>query len=982
MGRTEHNTAKLAEVRFGEYRLVRTEQRLWRGTEPVRLDPKTWDLLDYLVDHPDEVLARSTLLAEVWPDVVVSEDALTKAVHRLRTALGDDARTPQYIETVHRRGFRFLATPPGSESTRRTAEEARTGHFVGRQNELATLTDAAVAAEDGARQMAIVAGDAGIGKTTLLEQLIASLPLRWRIVRAQCIEQFETPEPYLPLLNAFEQMAQSEPHDDLVTLLRRFAPSWLAQMPWLVDEDEARALREQLSVGTRPRMNREMAAALEAWANDRPLLLAIEDLHGCDPATLDLLNVMAQRTTAIRFLVVITMRANQAAGDGHPSLALTRDLVAKGRARTLSLEALDLDSIRTLVRQRFPASHANPDLAQWVFQQTDGNPLYVKSILDHMVASGWFVEGERGWQISPSFDPSHPNSIPPDLRQMIGTVLDAVAANDREMLEAASVAGETFECASIAAALEGDEAAMEAAETSCRRLARGHRLIRSVGPVTWPDGTHSERYAFRHALYRTVLYEGIPASRRRRWHQAVGERLEGAYRKRLMSIAPTLAHHFEAGGDSLRTVQYKRTAAYGARLRFADDESDAYLASALQHLPDLDPSPARDRWEINLRANRSVLRVVKRGAAFAADEDANLDRAEALLRDLPDEPSTFGLVREVWLAEMMRCRPDRYGPLVDRIERLADLSQRDTHLADAALAKGIRALHRGYLPDACTAFAAGRDVCRRGFEARSSDRTEGTRWRSRALGILTFDLWARMLSGRLAAGAATIRDAIELDAAGPVHPYMVAALRFIASGTAALVGDFPTATRHLTAATELAEENRFVDLLGGLRILDLWCRLETGDAATSDVDPEQLRTWAAAIDASSFHPTTRLYSVYVYTRMGAANEGLALLGQLQRDCAGRGVRWFDSEMERTHAELVVQRDGPAAIAGAATALRRAVRQACAQGATLLALRSAITLVELCPADTAARRRLRNLSSELDTESTMPLQQRAEALLER
>jgi len=96
-------------VNFGAFRLDPHNACLWRGEVMTKLTPKAFAVLSYLIEHPGRIVTKEELFAAVWPETVVSDAALSVCVRELRKELGDDAKTPQYIETVHRRGFRFIA---------------------------------------------------------------------------------------------------------------------------------------------------------------------------------------------------------------------------------------------------------------------------------------------------------------------------------------------------------------------------------------------------------------------------------------------------------------------------------------------------------------------------------------------------------------------------------------------------------------------------------------------------------------------------------------------------------------------------------------------------------------------------------------------------------------------------------------------------------------------------------------------------------
>ena len=161
-------------------------------------------------------------------------------------------------------------------------------------------------------------------------------------------------------------------------------------------------------------------------------------------------------------------------------------------------------------------------------------------------------------------------AVPESLRQMIEQQVERLSAEERRVLEAASVAGVEFSAAAVAAGV-GTEP--DAVEEHCRGLARREQFLQLAGTKEWPDGTVAARYGFLHALYQEVLYEQLPAGRRQRLHQQIGEREEEAYGERAREIAAELAVHFEQGRDYRRAVQYLQQAGENAMRRSAHQEA-------------------------------------------------------------------------------------------------------------------------------------------------------------------------------------------------------------------------------------------------------------------------------------------------------------------------------------------------------------------------------------------------------------------------
>src|SRR5215510_2197935 len=160
-------------LRFGEFRFDPSNLRLWRGERVCRLTPKAFALLDFLVARPGQLVSKDVLLTALWPDVTVSEAALTVCVQEVRRVLRDDARRPRFVETVHRRGFRFIgvvteeveSAPPAPGASATTAARA----IVGRDLPVSRLADSFARAKGGERQVLFITGEAGIGKTSVVE---------------------------------------------------------------------------------------------------------------------------------------------------------------------------------------------------------------------------------------------------------------------------------------------------------------------------------------------------------------------------------------------------------------------------------------------------------------------------------------------------------------------------------------------------------------------------------------------------------------------------------------------------------------------------------------------------------------------------------------------------------------------------------------------------------------------------------------------
>ncbi|MBI3797531.1 MAG: AAA family ATPase [Deltaproteobacteria bacterium] len=577
---------------FSPFRLDPGNARLWHGSQVIRLRPKSFAVLRYLLERPGQLVTKEELLNAVWPKTYVSDALVKDSILEIRRALGDDARAPRFVETVHRRGYRFLpaVTTPlvtsnqlsvvSEKSERRFDSQLATGNWqlttplIGRDTELALLRGWLDKALNGERQLVFVTGEPGIGKTTIVEAFLAQLgaspfsfpqpqflapntqhptPSPW-IGRGQCVEHYGAGEAYMPVLEALGRLCRAPEGEHLLDVLRQYAPTWLVQLPALLKAEDFERLQHKVQGATRERMLREMAEAVETFTAERPLILCLEDLHWSDVSTLELLAVLARRHESARLLVLGTYRPVEMLGPGHPLRAVKQELQLHQQCEELRLGLLTEPHVAEYVLARFAVgAHDRGSLhrlARAIHQRTEGNPLFMVNVVDYMSAQG-VLDEENETQ------PAVQIEVPASIQQLIEKQLDRLSPEEQWMLEVASVAGADFSAAAVAA---GTKMTTGDVEACCTRLVRREQFLRTHGVSEWPDGTVATRYHFLHALYQEVLYERIPAGQRVSLHHWIGERVEQAYGDQVRAIAAELAVHFEQGREYRKAISYLQQA--------------------------------------------------------------------------------------------------------------------------------------------------------------------------------------------------------------------------------------------------------------------------------------------------------------------------------------------------------------------------------------------------------------------------------------
>jgi DNA-binding winged helix-turn-helix (wHTH) protein len=269
-------------VTFGDFCLDLSSARLWCGDEAVALTPKAFAVLRRLVEEGGQLVSKEDLLRAGWAKTHVSAGVLKVIILEIRRALGDDPAAPSFIETVPRRGYRFIA--PRTRPVRVAAAADPGDALVGRDRVLAQLEDRLARALAGQRQIVFLSGEAGIGKTTVLDAFRgrAAADPDLLVARGACLEHYGAAEAYLPVLEAVGRLLREPGAERVIRMLKTHAPTWLVQLPSLEDQGDRQALARELLGVSKERMLREMAEALEALTATTPLLLVLEDLHWSD----------------------------------------------------------------------------------------------------------------------------------------------------------------------------------------------------------------------------------------------------------------------------------------------------------------------------------------------------------------------------------------------------------------------------------------------------------------------------------------------------------------------------------------------------------------------------------------------------------------------------------------------------------------------------------------------------------------------------
>ena len=664
-------------VRFDAFELDEANAHLLRDGTAVPLAPTPFAVLCALVRQPGSLLTTNALLDEVWGHQYVTDSVLRTAISELRTALDDDARKPRFIATVSRRGYRFIAVPsaipaaPGVRPNVSSVAAAHVSYFIGRAEPLSRLHRAWDIACTGKRVVVWIAGEPGIGKTTLIEQFIASLG-DVACARGQCVEHYGTGEPYLPVLEALEERCRSD--GEVPSMLRAVAPIWLLQLPWLGTTEEREALRRELAGVGPDRMLREMGQFLDRYTEHHPLLLVTEDLHWSDRATIQLIDYIARRRGSARLMWLASFRLAEVVALDHPLNPLRHELRLHDLCEEIVLDPFSESEVADYVAGRSPAIANDEAFVRALHERTDGMPLFVASMISEMSAPA--AQG-RG-RVAP--EQLAKIAVPENLAAIIEHYIGKLENEQRRVLSAAAVS------------------ASSSASTPSRRRSNGTPPGLAISSTSSRASSHGWSPRVRRNAATTQscrIRSGTPCSAKcctsarhpRRGHSFTGNgaALERERATRVLITAAELATHFERGGDAMTAVRYYAEAADAALARFSPEECIRIVERASPLLEQAPDRPERNALQITIGTLHGI--AATRCLAWAAKRSirsSERTRCSTKIRSIRSEGACC--------TDSVSCSPCvricRGAPVADRAEALGSATNDPVLLSTACTVHG------------------------------------------------------------------------------------------------------------------------------------------------------------------------------------------------------------------------------------------------------------------------------------------------------
>ena len=583
--------------RFGAFELDPGLYTLRRDGSDLDIQPKVLDLLLYLVVRRGRVVPKEEILKALWPGVAATDDVLSRAIHAARQAVGDDGGQQSIIQTMRRRGFRFIATVDPSDSrqpalTRATTEARPTRQgpaFVGREHELRRLEEALDDANQNLGRIVFVSSEAGGGKTRLLEEFSWRAAATHLPVYSGWCWEGEGARPYWPwvqILRALIAIRSPEELRDQMGAraldIARVIPSLREKLPELPESPPIQSDQERF------RLFDSITCFLRCVAsNSGTQILVLDDLQWADAPSLRLIEFLAHELVDTPILVLGAYREDEVE---HPLSETLGVLARRSIFEQLSLKGLTPTEIAQLL-QVDGGDEPSEELISAVVEKTDGNPFLVTEIAQLIKSQpGAFKTGVKG---AGTF------SLPQGVTAVVQRRLAMLPPKAHRVLAVAAVIGQEFSREVLVQALE--------AELRLEPLAEALRssIVTEVPEVLG-------RYRFTHALVSEALYEEIETAERALIHRRVAEVLE-----QMQGMSPTanlaeIAFHYTEGAspeEFEKAVVFAKRAGEHAVEQLAWEEASAHFRDALKMLEQREARTANERCQLLLAAAESERRA-------------------------------------------------------------------------------------------------------------------------------------------------------------------------------------------------------------------------------------------------------------------------------------------------------------------------------------------------------------------------------------
>jgi serine/threonine protein kinase/predicted ATPase len=818
---------------------------------------------------------------------------------------------------------------------------ARQRIVVARETEAAELMESFETAASERGLLHAVVGEAGLGKTALVESFLRGVVRRGhggRVSTGRCSERLAGTEAYLPILEALESLLAGADGAAVGREMRQLAPSWYLRVnPSSPSNPTGGGTSPDVRGGSSDQMKRQLGALLLELTRSGPLVLVLEDIHWADASTIDLISYLGDRFDTLRMLILVTYRPSDLQLSRHPFIDAKLNLEGRGAVRETHLPAFDREGIDVYLANAYPNHEFPREFVDLLHARTEGTPLFVVDLMRQLVHRGVVALRDDVWRLEQSVEAVE-SELPQSIRSVIQRTMDRLDKADRSLLVAASVQGTEFDSAVIADAIKMDS---QEVEERLERLERVYSIVRLVDERVLARRTPSLRYRFAHILYQNTLHGTLRATRRTALSASVAEVMEQYYGSE-PGYASELAVLYASARQFEKAATYFLTAARAATRVFASKEAIMLARRGLKALESLPDSIDRARLELQLNAALGVPLTDRLGYA-AAEVEQVYSRARDLSSQVSDTPTLLSVLHGLYRFYIVRGQLHTARDIVQQLIKVAEETGDAKQIFIARAAMGPTLIHLGE-------FETAAEYLETGMAAYDPSRQLGDRL---AYGAFMPGAWlavAQWLMGRPDEALETNRIAREF-AAKQQNPFAVAYGESLSAWLHQYRGDATMVKKHADAAIELARTHDFAQWRAIGTMLSAWSTAALGDPEAGRTmltrGIEGFRRTGSELNLPHF--LSLLADAHM--RAGDPQAGLPVIEEALATAAKNDDRVWEPELHRLKGELLLRSgestgDGGGGREASEAAFRSAIDVAVRQKSRSLELRAALSLARL------------------------------------
>ncbi len=796
--------------------------------------------------------------------------------------------------------------------------DAGSGRLIGRQAEFRKLTDKWNEASQGAGQSVLVTGEAGIGKSRLIEGLSQEVLDQGALrLNFQC-SPFHANSALYPIIQHLERAAGFAPTDNdedklgkLSYLLRHHPPEHVRLIADLLSVD-ADATLGPLDLPPQVKLEKTLEAVTEqlaTLARERPVLLLFEDAHWVDPTTLSLTDRVIEHIRDLPVLIVVTARTGFDPGWGHHNNTLR-----------IPLKRLTNRDVAEIVAEVAGGHPVPPEVCDLIAAKTDGIPLYVQEVTRGLLESGQLRLSDKGYVVR---GPLPSLSVPSTLQDSLMERLDRLG-KAKEVAQTGAVFGRQFSIALLASVSFLSPTVLQA----------GLEQLSSAGIILQAPDAAEDEFIFRHALIRDMAYDSLLRTER----QSLHDRAAGALLENQPQLAQTqpevLAQHYTLAQRADEAVMHWQSAGRRAIERSAQAEALTHLSKALDQLADLPKSRARDLQEIDIQILRAGVLRSTSGISGDATGEA-YGRLRELCHRADETERLFPVLNGLYAFHLVRAEYRLAKGVAAQILDLAATSGKTEHRMVGHRAMGAVQLHLGNLSDAKRHLEQAWAL----YDFDQHSQLAYVYGTDHAAITSAFLGTCYCLMGRHQDALQVQNTALEWSK-NLKHAHSVAQILVYMCKVHLLARDIPALQRDVKALSEVAEEHSLPFMATIARLWESWAKATTTSEVEHIEDLRQASEDWWSVGAGNYKTFFPSLIAEIQTNAGHHDAAHQTLTHARKVLSKTEEKWAEADQLRIEAALVAKTGGdPEPL------LLRAIETAQRQGARLYELRAAVALAE-------------------------------------